>query len=116
MALNIVEPGQLAHCQSVTHRNHVIGRERKLVGIGWRPFDIDAVDWVRAIENEDRKLCLRGFFHHITERGDVSVEARAHILNVVDQRVEIFQLLRPGPPRFSVERIDWQAGLFIFRV
>src|SRR5882762_4823539 len=56
------------------------------------------------------------FFHEVSERGDISVEANADILNIKHECIETFQLLGGGTPRLAVKRIDWQAGRFIMRI
>ncbi len=100
----------------MTNRNRVISGEGKLVGISDWTFHVDSIYRVGPIENEDRQFCSGGFLHHVTQRRDVGVEARAHILNVIDKRIQIFQLFRFRSARLSVKRIDRQTGLLVFRV
>src|SRR5205085_8887500 len=59
---------------------------------------------------------LRGLLQRVAERRDVGVEARAHVLYVVDERVEVLQLLGLRSSRLAVERVDGQARLLVNRV
>ena len=43
-------------------------------------------------------------------------KTRADVLNIKHERVEIFHLLRLRTARLAVQRIDWQAGAFVFRI
>src|ERR1700755_1071675 len=97
-------------------RNRVIRRERELVAVSNRSVHIDATDRVGPVQNKHRDLSLRGLFEQVTERRAVSPEAHADVLNVVDERVEIFELLGLGPARLAVERIDWKSSRFILRI
>src|SRR6266480_1138757 len=57
-----------------------------------------------------------GLFHEISERGDISVKANADILNIENDRIEIFQLPGGGTSRLAIKRIDWQSSRFILRI
>jgi hypothetical protein len=94
----------------------VIGGERKFVRIGKRAFDINAANRVRAVEYEDGEFHARGFFHHEAKRGDVSVEARADVLNVENERIEVFKLFGARAARLAVKRINRQSRLLIAAV
>ena len=83
ISLPVEELGQLTDRETVSRRNRVIRDERQLVAIRNRPFDVDAADRIRPIQNKHRKLHFRGLFEQVTERGNVRVEARADVLNVV---------------------------------
>src|SRR5215510_16506646 len=100
----------------MTRWDRVIGGEGKFIAVSDRPLDFDPADWVRTIQYEHRQFQLCSFFEDVAERGDVSVEAGANVLNVVDQRVKIFKLLRFWSPCFAVERIDRETRRFVFGI
>src|SRR6185369_406928 len=100
----------------MSRRDRVIGSEREFVAVGNWSIDVETTDRIWSIQNKDRKLRFRGFLEQVAEGRNVGVEARADVLNVVHERVEIFQLLWFGPPCLSVQRIDWQPRGVIFRI
>src|SRR2546421_11561014 len=112
----IKETRQLSDRHSVAHRNRVVRRESKFVGVGDWSFNIDPVDWIWPIENKEWQLGPGRFFHYISECCSVGVETCPDVLNVINQRVEVFELLWLWTARLSEKRIDGQAGLIVFGV
>ena len=100
----------------MSRRNRVIRDEREFVAVSNRAFDVETADRIRPIQNKDRQLNLCGFLHHVTKRRDVGIEPRADVLDIVDKRVEIFELLGFGPAALAVEGINWKPGRVVFRI
>ena len=86
----VVQTRELPGRHPMTYRNGVVCSERKFVWIGNRAFYVDSIDRIRPVENKNRKFNFCCFFDYVTQRRDVGVKTRAHILNVVDQRIESF--------------------------
>ena len=116
LSLLVEETREFADGHAVANRDHVIAREGEFIGVGHRSLRFNAADGVRAVEHVDGNFRARRFFHDVAERGDVCVEARADILNIEDERVELFQVLGLRSARLAVERIDRQSGLLVLRV
>ena len=51
---------------------------------------------IGAVEKDQWLALLRESFHHVVEGADVGKKADAHILQVKDKYIEIFQLLCIG--------------------
>jgi len=91
-------------------------RALEFVGIGDRTLNTKPIDWIRPIEHIYRQPGPRGLFHQVTQGRDIGVEARADILDIKHEGIETFELLRFWPAGFTVERIDRQACLIVFRI
>ena len=64
----------------------------------------------------DLDLLLARRFQQIAQRRHVGVEAAADVLDVVDQRVDAFELLGGRPAPLAVQAEDRQAGLLVLAV
>ena len=51
------------------------------------PFHREAVDRIRSIEHDERQARLRRRFHRVRHRRDVSIDARADVLQIEDHHV-----------------------------
>src|SRR6185437_9067791 len=65
LSLLVVKTREFTNRHAMTHGNHVVGRERKLVAVRQWPFNVNTVDWIWSVQNENRKLYLRRFFQNI---------------------------------------------------
>ena len=94
-ALGIIQAREFAERHAVSHGHRVESDEAR-----WtrhhRAFHAHAPDRVDAVEHEEFFLGEGGGFQRGTERGGVSVEPRADILDVEDERIDLAQLLRLG--------------------
>ena len=66
-------------------------RERFEVRIEQRAFHEPAADGIRPIQHEDGDPAAPGFLHHVDERAQVRVVARADVLDVEDERGDVAQ-------------------------
>ncbi len=78
-------------------------------------IDLDAVNGVRPVEDVELDSLFPRRFQAISQCGDVSVEARAHVLDVKNQRVYPFEHLGVGPLDVAIQAVDGQAGRGIAR-
>ena len=79
------------------------------------PVNIVAVR-VRPVEHYAGYTSFSTGLHNIVQRGDICIEATSHILQVEDDSVDVFHLLRRGLLVLAVERDYRQAGLCVVLV
>jgi hypothetical protein len=93
--------------------------ERAVAGEDGAALDVDAADGVRAIEDDDLDAGLGARLHHVEERPDVGVVARADVLDVVDHGVDAGEHLGARVQRRlagAVERVHRQPGHRVARL
>src|SRR6185369_16402640 len=97
-------------------RNRVVRRERELVAVGDWTVDIETTDRIRPVQDNHRNLRFRALFEQVAKCGDVSEKAHAYVLNVIHERIEIFELLGLRAATLTIERINRKPGGFVFRI
>ena len=89
----------------------MIGGERELVGVGEGTLDDRAADGVGPVEDDERNFRLRGLLDQVSARRDVGVEARAHVLDVEHQGVQVRELRGRRAAAVAIERDDREPDL-----
>jgi hypothetical protein len=109
----VAHAGHLAGGEAVPVGARHPADERAVIVADGAALDVDAAQRVGPIEDDDLDAERRRGLHHVQERPDVGVVARADVLDVVDHRVEAGEHLGMRPQRglvLAVERIHRQAG------
>src|SRR2546430_8890905 len=100
----------------MTNRQRMITGERFQLAIEHRAFDYLSANGIRTIQDDHLQFVLRRRFQNVTEGGEVSVESATDVLDVVNQRVDVSELLRRGSLPLSKEAIYGQTGLIVLGV
>ena len=115
----VEQPRQLPDGHPVPQRNRIQADERLEPALEHRPFDRHAPDGIRPIAHDDRHLEARRALQAVGHRVDEGVDARADVLQVDDEDVEVPQHRLGRLPRFAVERVDrhaWRAVAAVRRL
>ena len=70
----------------------VCGAQRIFIGQG--AIDDQASDWIGPVEHEHGNSGQRGGLHAVAQCRRVSIKPRPHILNVIDDRIDVLKHLR----------------------
>ncbi|MDX6528282.1 MAG: hypothetical protein QOH41_572 [Blastocatellia bacterium] len=111
--LLIKHPAQLTHCHSVTRGDRELAHER---GEGWiehDAVDLNPANGVRPIAGNHLLTQLFCRPHAIGQRVNKGVDARAHVLQIKNDDVDIAQHFFRRLAGFTIERIDRQSSLSI---
>ena len=79
-----------------------------------RPFNGDAVDWIRSIENNNVRPAFLARAHAKIERPNECVITRTDVLKIDQQNIDILQHLRRGLAMLSVQTINRNAESRMF--
>ena len=90
------------------HGQVVTSHKTLATGINHRACDHQATDGIGAVEDDQLFTMFGGGEHAFFHCRDVSVEAAADILDVVNQTIDVCELLGGGSTRFAVQRINGQ--------
>src|SRR5262245_17838165 len=94
----------------------MIADKRLQLWIKERPLDRQAADRIRTVEYDDLQLVRRTGLQDVAERCDVGVEAAADVLDVVNERVDAFELLGARSLPLAVQAVNRQAGFLVLTV
>ena len=101
---------ELAHGHTVTNRETMKADKRLLAVVQHRARDVNAVDRVRAVENNKSDMAVSGRLHRVSHRRNVSIKARTDVLNIKHNGVDSIEHFRGGPSDFSVKTEDLNSG------
>src|ERR1700674_1896558 len=110
VVFGIEELGELANREPVSHGQRKIADETCFVGIKHRAFDDLSAQRIRTVQNKEGDVAFGGFFHAVSHRRRVGVEADAGVLNVEDERVDAFEHLLRRAERLAIEAMDGETG------
>ena len=113
-AFAVYHPCQLADSQSMQHGQGIHPDERLELRFPHRP--IDEIVRVRTVEDDKLLPALRAGLHHVVHRADIGEKARANILNVKDDDIQVRQLRGRRLFVLSIEGDDGDARAQVFRV
>ena len=112
----LIQTGQLAHGQAVTHWESVIGREGFPIGVANGAFHRQAAQRIGTIQNDDGQLVFRSCLENISQGGNVGVITTAGILNIVNQGIEAAKSFGGRLAPLAVETVNRQAGLLVLGI
>src|SRR5207302_1921036 len=75
-----------------------------------------SIQWVDAIQDKVFFSALSGGFHRHRHSGRVGIETAADILDVKDQGIQVFELLRRWFLSLTVQAIDGQPAFLIHTI
>src|SRR5271157_913883 len=101
---------QFSHGHAVANGHGKVADKGMQVRVQYGTIHLGAVNGVRPVEDEELDPLFPRRLQAISQRGDVSVEARAHILNIKNQGVDALEHLGAGPLDFTIQAVDGQAG------
>ena len=85
----VEEPRQLADRHAVPHRDRELADERRVRRVERRALDGVAADRIRPIAHDDADAVPAGGAQAVGHRVDVGVDARADVLEIDDQHVDV---------------------------
>src|SRR5450631_4515628 len=91
LSLAIGHRGQFAQSHAMPQGNVKASGEGVEIGIEQGAFDMSTSDWIGTVQYEKRKMISGGFFHTVQHCAGVRVKARADVLNVEDQGIDVAQ-------------------------
>jgi hypothetical protein len=100
----------------VTQRNGEEADERLEPGLQQLAFDRDPADRVRPIADDHRQADAAGGLQAVRHRVDEGVDARADVLQIDHEDVEVLQHLRRRLAGFAVQRVHRHASPRVLRM
>ncbi len=110
----VVELREFADGERITHGDGIVGDETGFVRIEHGPFEDVATQGIGAVEHKEGNAVFRGFLHAVGHRGGVGIEANTGILDVENERINIFQHVVGGTQLVAIEAVDGEPGRRIF--
>jgi len=101
---------ELTHGHAVTNREAMEADERLLAVVQHRARDVNAVDRVRAVENNKSDVVVGSRLHRVTHRRNIGIEARTDVLDIKHNGIDSIEHFRSWPSDFSVKTEDLNSG------
>src|SRR6059058_5677108 len=103
--------GQFANRAAMPSRNRMQANKGSVFRIEGRSFGCNAVDWVWSIKDQNMNACLLTGAHTEIHRPNERVIARADILKINKEKIDIVQHFPGWLAMVAVETVDWNAEL-----
>ena len=113
LKLFVEQQGQLSDSHAVAQRYRVQSDERRVIRFQYRTLHFRAAQRVGTVEDDELNIVFRRRFHRVRHCVNVRVKAGAHVLNVKQQDVDVFQHVRCRLPRFPVQTVHGKSSFFI---
>src|SRR5438874_9940022 len=100
---------QFADRAAMPNRNRMQANKGSVFRIEGRSFACNAVDWVWSIKDQNMNACLLTGAHTEIHRPNERVIARADILKINKEKIDIVQHFPSWLAMIAVETVDWNA-------